>query len=123
MKKIILILLIFISCTNNSDIKPQVIAYYAGDEKSIDEFNLDGVDQIIYSFLHLKGNKLAVDNEVDSLTLLNVVNQKKKYPKLKVLVSLGGWGGCETCSDAFSTEEGRVEFAISTANIIELFNA
>ncbi len=123
MKKIILILLIFISCTNNSDIKPQVIAYYAGDEKSIDEFNLDGVDQIIYSFLHLKGNKLAVDNEVDSLTLLNVVNQKKKYPKLKVLVSLGGWGGCETCSDAFSTEEGRVEFAISTANIIESFKA
>jgi len=123
MKKIILILLIFISCTNNSDIKPQVIAYYAGDEKSIDEFNLDGVDQIIYSFLHLKGNKLAVDNEVDSLTLLNVVNQKKKYPKLKVLVSLGGWGGCKTCSDAFSTEEGRVEFAISTANIIESFKA
>ena len=123
MKKIILILLIFISCTNNSDIKPQVIAYYAGDEKSIDEFNLDGVDQIIYSFLHLKGNKLAVDNELDSLALLNVVNQKKKYPKLKVLVSLGGWGGCKTCSDAFSTEEGRVEFAISTANIIELFNA
>lgn len=123
MKKIILILLIFISCTNNSDIKPQVIAYYAGDEKSIDEFNLDGVDQIIYSFLHLKGNKLAIDNQVDSLTLLNVVNQKKKYPKLKVLVSLGGWGGCETCSDVFSTEEGRVEFAISTANIIELFNA
>ena len=123
MKKIILILLIFISCTNNSDIKPQVIAYYAGDEKSIDEFNLDGVDQIIYSFLHLKGNKLTVDNEVDSLTLLTVVNQKKKYPKLKVLVSLGGWGGCETCSDAFSTDEGRVEFAISTANIIESFKA
>ena len=123
MKKLFLILLIFISCTNNADIKPQVIAYYAGDEKSIDEFNLDGVDQIIYSFLHLKGNKLAVDNELDSLALLNVVNQKKKYPKLKVLVSLGGWGGCKTCSDAFSTEEGRVEFAISTANIIELFNA
>lgn len=123
MKKLVLILLIFISCTNNSDIKPQVIAYYAGDEKSIDEFNLDGVDQIIYSFLHLKGNKLAIDNQVDSLTLLNVVNQKKKYPKLKVLVSLGGWGGCETCSDAFSTEEGRVEFAISTANIIESFKA
>ena len=123
MKKLVLILLIFISCTNNSDIKPQVIAYYAGDEKSIDEFNLDGVDQIIYSFLHLKGNKLAVDNEVDSLTLLNVVNQKNKYPKLKVLVSLGGWGGCKTCSDAFSTEEGRVEFAISTANIIESFKA
>lgn len=81
MKKLILIILFLVSCNNNSDLKPQVIAYYAGDEKSIDEFNLDGVDQIIYSFLHLKENKLAIDNKLDSLTLLNVVNQKKKYPK------------------------------------------
>ncbi|MGY8949777.1 MAG: glycoside hydrolase family 18 protein [Flavobacteriales bacterium] len=123
MKKLILLLLFILSCSNNTEIKPQVIAYYAGDEKSIDEFNLDGVDQIIYSFLHLKGNKLAIDNKTDSLTLINVVNQKNKYPKLKVLVSLGGWGGCETCSDVFSSKEARTEFAISTADIIESFNA
>ena len=54
---------------------------------------------------------------------MNIVNQKKNYPKLKVLVSLGGWGGCETCSDIFSSEKSRIEFAISTADIIELFNA
>ncbi|MDC1459404.1 glycosyl hydrolase family 18 protein [Flavobacteriaceae bacterium] len=125
MKKLILLLLFvsLISCNNNIEIKPQVIAYYAGDEKSIDEFDLKGVDQIIYSFLHLKENKLAIDNKKDSLTLINVVNQKKKYPKLKVLVSLGGWGGCETCSDIFSSKEARTEFAISTADIIESFNA
>ena len=125
MKKLILLLLFvsLISCNNNIEIKPQVIAYYAGDEKSIDEFDLKGVDQIIYSFLHLKKNKLAIDNKKDSLTLINVVNQKKKYPKLKVLVSLGGWGGCETCSEIFSSKEARTEFAISTADIIESFNA
>ena len=125
MKKLILLLLFvsLTSCNNNIEIKPQVIAYYAGDEKSIDEFDLKGVDQIIYSFLHLKENKLAIDNKKDSLTLINVVNQKKKYPKLKVLVSLGGWGGCETCSDIFSSKEARTEFAISTADIIESFNA
>ncbi len=114
----------FISIDDDSLItKPQIIAYYAGDEKSIDEFDLAGVDQVIYSFLHLKGNKLAIDNKKDSLALLNVVNQKKKYPKLKVLVSLGGWGGCETCSDVFSSKDARIEFAISTASIIESFNA
>ena len=125
MKKLILLLLfvLLISCNNNIEIKPQVIAYYAGDEKSIDEFDLKGVDQIIYSFLHLKKNKLAIDNKKDSLILINVVNQKKKYPKLKVLVSLGGWGGCETCSEIFSSKEARTEFAISTADIIESFNA
>ena len=124
MNRLILIIsILIISCTSKTDFKPQVIAYYAGDEKSIDEFNLNGVDQIIYSFLHLKGNKLAIDNEKDSMTLLNIVNQKNKYPELKVLVSLGGWGGCETCSDVFSTKEGREEFAISTAEIIESYDA
>ena len=123
MKKLIFLLILTISCNNNIEVKPKVIAYYAGDEKSIDEFDLKGVDQIIYSFLHLKENKLAIDNKKDSLTLINVVNQKKKYPKLKVLVSLGGWGGCETCSDIFSSEKARIEFAISTADIIKSFNA
>ena len=123
MKKLIFLLILTISCNNNIEIKPQVIAYYAGDEKSINEFDLEGVDQIIYSFLHLKGNKLAIDDKKDSLTLLNVINQKKKYPKLKVLVSLGGWGGCETCSDIFSSKKARIEFAISTADILESFNA
>ena len=120
---LILISLFLISCNHHSEMNPQVIAYYAGDEKSIDEFELEGVDQLIYSFLHLKGNQLAIDNEADSLTLLNVVNQKKKYPKLKVLVSLGGWGGCKTCSDVFSTEEDRIAFAISTAQIIASYQA
>ena len=83
-KSVALIGLLFFSCLSSQEerhhpeMNPQVIAYYAGDEKSIDEFNLEGVDQLIYSFLHLKGNQLAIDNEADSLTLLNVVNQKKK---------------------------------------------
>ena len=124
MRKLILLFICFLfSCQSERDNKQQIIAYYAGDEKSIDEFDLTGVDQIIYSFLHLKGNKLAIDNETDSLTLINVVNQKNKYPNLKVLVSLGGWGGCETCSDVFSSKDAREEFAKSTAEIIKFYNA
>ena len=121
MKKLILLLLFISFCL--PDLKPQVIAYYAGDEKSIDEFNLDGVDQIIYSFLHLKENKLAIDDIKDDGSKEKGDSVKNKYPKLKVLVSLGGWGGCETCSDVFSSKEARTEFAISTADIIESFNA
>ena len=123
MKKLILLILFLVSCNNNSDLKPQVIAYYAGDEKSIDEFDLNGVDQIIYSFLHLKENKLAIDDIKDDGSKEKGDSVKNKYPKLKVLVSLGGWGGCETCSDVFSSKEARTEFAISTADIIESFNA
>ena len=119
------VFLILISCSNEpiNEIKPKVIAYYTGNGDTINEFNLKGVDQIIYSFLHLKGNELAIDNEADSISLIGIVDQKEKYPNLKVLVSLGGWGGCKTCSDIFNTKEGRVDFAKSTARVIEEYNA
>ncbi len=124
MKNIILFILItfLISC-EKSTTQPKVIAYYTGNGETINEFDLTGVDQIIYSFLHLKGNELAIDNEKDSISLLGIVNQKKNHPNLKVLVSLGGWGGCKTCSDVFNTEEGRDDFAKSTARIIEEYDA
>lgn len=103
--------------------KTEVIAYYAGDKNTINQYDLNGVTQLIYSFLHLKENQLTIDNEADSLTLMHLTGLKNKYPELKVLVSLGGWGGCKTCSVVFSSEQGRKEFALSTARIIEQYNA
>ena len=124
-KLYIIIFSAFISCNNisNNEVNPKVIAYYTGNGKTINEFDLSGVDQIIYSFLHLKGNELAIDNAADSISLLGIVDQKKKYPNLKVLVSLGGWGGCKTCSDVFNNKQARIDFAKSTAKIIEEYNA
>ncbi|MEK9958724.1 MAG: glycosyl hydrolase family 18 protein [Flavobacteriaceae bacterium] len=109
---------------NTQDNAPQqVIAYYAGNGDQIAAFDLQGVDQLIYSFLHLQGNELAVDNAEDSISLRKIIAQKERYPNLKVLISLGGWGGCETCSEVFNTAEGREEFARSTAAIIETYQA
>lgn len=106
-----------------SSTEPEVIAYYSGGKDAIDQHDLRGVSQLIYSFLHLKGNELAIDNTADSLTLMHLTGLKKKYPQLKVLVSLGGWGGCKTCSDVFSSPQGRKDFAESTAQIIADYNA
>ena len=54
---------LFIKCSNTSqkDIieqeeTPQIIAYYAGGKNAIDQYDLNGLNQLIYSFLHLKGN-------------------------------------------------------------------
>lgn len=132
LRKILLLTSLFltISCSDSnpnqaSDRKknPEIIAYFSGGKEAIDRYDLTGVSQLIYSFLHLKDNELAVDNEADSLTLMHLTSLKKKYPNLKVLVSLGGWGGCKTCSEVFSTEQGRTDFAKSTARIIEQYNA
>lgn len=36
---------------------------------------------------------------------------------MKVMLSLGGWGGCATCSDVFSSASARAEFAQSVKEI------
>ena len=102
---------------------PQIIAYYSGDDERINSYDLTGLDQLIYSFLHLKGNKLAIDNTEDSITLMYLTGLKSEYPELKVLISLGGWTGCKTCSDVFNTAEGQREFVASTVKIIEDYDA
>lgn len=100
-----------------------IIAYYSGNGSDIHKYPIKKLDQIIYSFLHLKGNELAIDDAEDSLSLLQITGLKKTYPDLKVLVSLGGWGGCETCSPVFDSEVNRQAFATSVMRILEEYNA
>ena len=98
-----------------------VIAYYSGDSKTIDNYDVKKLTHIIYSFCHLKGNRLSVDNGGDSATIMKLVSLKKDNPKLKVLLSLGGWGGCEFCSPVFANDAGRKEFAKSVKEVNDFF--
>jgi len=120
----ILILLLF-SQNSYSQASPKpmsVIAYYAGNGQDIKHFRTDQLTHIIYSFLHLKGNRLTIDNANDSLTILQLVELKKQNPGLKIILSLGGWGGCQTCSEVFNTQKGREEFAKSVLYLFKTFN-
>jgi chitinase len=98
-----------------------IIAYYAGGPEKVDSLPAEKLTHIIYSFCHLSGNRLVADSEPDSLTIQKLAGLKSKNPRLKVLLSLGGWGGCERCSDVFSTEAGRQEFANSTLALNQFF--
>lgn len=101
--------------------KLDIIAYYTGDDKIIDEYQVAQIDQIIFSFCHLKDGKLSVDSAKDSITIKHLVALKAKNPKLRIALSLGGWGGCEPCSNAFSTAEGRTTFAKSVKEVSDYF--
>jgi chitinase len=104
--------------------KPMVvIAYYMGDGIDIVNYKTDQLTHIIYSFLHLNGNKLAVDNSSDSLAITRLVALKKANPKLKIILSLGGWGGCPTCSEVFNSAQGRDEFSQSVLQLFKTYNA
>jgi chitinase len=98
-----------------------VIAYYAGSPTQVDSFEIEKLTHIIFSFCHLKGNILNVSNARDTATIQKLVRLKSRNPNLKVILSLGGWGGCQTCSDVFSFRRNRKEFARSVKRISEFF--
>lgn len=102
---------------------PKIIAYYMGDGSDLQRYNVSQLTHIIYSFLHLTGNQLSFDSATDKRALQRLVALKKQHPHLKVMLSLGGWGGCETCSDIFNSTENRKAFAQSTLAIIEEYQA
>ena len=105
---------------NKNDIS--VIAYIVNKPSIIDSIEIQKLTHIIYSFSYLKGNKMHLNSLQDTLTIQKLVLLKKKYPKLKVLISLGGWGGCETCSEVFSDKKNLISYAQSTKELIEYFN-
>jgi chitinase len=100
-----------------------VIAYYAGRSTAVDSFPMGELTHVIFSFSHLNGNRLSIMNARDSATLLALVALKHDHPRLKVIVSLGGWGGCKTCSDVFSTDSGRHDFVQSAKELLTNFGA
>jgi len=101
--------------------KLAVIAYYAGRPTMVDSFEVEKLTHIIFSFCHLNEGKLFVSNARDTLTIQNMVALKQRNPQLKVILSLGGWGGCKDCSTVFSTREGREAFAVSVKELNDYF--
>jgi chitinase len=120
---VLLIFTLFIASNclaqKNKDIK--VIAYYHGPIAALDSIDVNKITHIIFCFGHLDGHRYKVDNVRDTAIINKMVSLKIKNQELKVLLSLGGWGGCETCSDAFFTSEGRKEFARSVKEITNYF--
>lgn len=101
----------------------EVLAYYTGDGTEIRQYPLKGVTHIIYSFLHLRGDSLSFSGEKQEAILRRLVDLKKEFPKLKIMVALGGWGGCATCSPVFGSETGRKHFIESVVDILKRFTA
>jgi chitinase len=99
-----------------------VIAYYAGKRLTeIDSIPAEKLTHIIFSFCHLSGAQLHVSNAVDSAVIQKLVGLKQRNQQIKVLLSLGGWGGCATCSDIFSTKRNRKLFAASVKELTDFF--
>lgn len=89
----------------------------------IDSFPVEKLTHLCFSFTHLQRNKISLSNARDSASLIRCVAQKKRNPQLKVLVSLGGWTGCYTCSEVFAADSSRKIFASSVKRLLNDFQA
>jgi chitinase len=102
--------------------RPAVIAYYATKTIDLDSFATDKLTHIIFSFCHLQDNKMTVAGAYDSNIIRRLVDLKAKNPRLKVILSLGGWAGCRTCSEVFATKKGRRQFTRSVTRMTNYFH-
>jgi chitinase len=99
-----------------------IIAYYTGNGQDMDSYPLNKLTHIIHAFGHLRGDQMSV-TAGDSAAIRRLVRQKRKYPALKVLLSLGGWEGCNSCAAVFVKPAGRKAFARSVVRLLDQFNA
>jgi chitinase len=99
-----------------------ITGYFAGNAALLDSFPVGKLTHLIFSFGHLDSNKLHISNAADTACIQKMVSFKEKYPGLKIILSLGGWGGCATCSSVFATDTGRNEFAASVKRLMEYFH-
>lgn len=122
-KKIFPFFLLFIGKTVNSQIltDKKIIAYYTGDENTIQQYPVKKLTHIIYSFLRLQNDSLTFTNEKQRKTVEELVLLKQTNPQLKIMVSIGGWSGCAPCSELFSSEKHRRTFAKTTVELFEKY--
>ncbi|WP_231427995.1 glycoside hydrolase family 18 protein [Pedobacter sp. Leaf250] len=104
--------------------KPNVIAYYTGGGGTlIDSFPVEKLSHLIFSFGHLKGDSLHINNAKDSALISKMVELKSRNKDLKVMIAMGGWSACAPCSEVFSRKNGRETFAKTTKELLDYFHA
>ena len=104
---------------------PALIGYYAGNGDRLEDYRVEQLTHLIWCFGHLEGDSMfvapgnVIAGSVSGKVISTMVGFKQRNPELKVLLSFGGWGGCETCSEVFGRAEGRATFAASVRRLME----
>jgi chitinase len=115
--------LLFILCSFAASAQQyRIIAYATGKAENIKQYPVGKLTHIIYSFLKIQGDTLTFHNDDQRKSLEELVALKKTYPKLKIMVSIGGWSGCSFCSDLFADPLHRLNFARTTVSLFKQYN-
>lgn len=99
----------------------RIVAYVFGNRADISRIDARKLTHINYAFglVNKEGliflNKPEAPSRIEQLQALKVKN-----PRLKIILSVGGWGA-DNFSDAALTDESRAKFAASAIDLIERY--
>ncbi len=119
MLRLVLMIMLVCAIGRASAQSPVLIGYYAADGADLYGREIGKLTHLIWCFTTLQGDSLAPMSKAQDKVLRKMIGFKREYPDLKVLVSLGGWGGCATCSEVFSREEGRRKVSSAIRALLE----
>ena len=103
--------------------KYKLIAYYSSDSASLMKYDYSRITHVIYCFGHVNsGGYFGVSRQKDLSALKGLILLRQKYPHLKMMVALGGWSGCELCSNVFNDPLKTKRFVGSVRDFLETYS-
>ncbi|MDB5146302.1 MAG: chitinase [Mucilaginibacter sp.] len=97
-----------------------IIGYIGSKNWTKEDILAAKMTHIIYAFANLTQNGMLAPASVKDSTNLTILNTTKDQNKaLKILISVGGWGGCKYFSDASLTAGSRAKFIASALAFID----
>lgn len=120
----VFIIALMIMAASKSETEKVIIGYVGGYRGLVDVSLIapKKLTHINYAFINVKNNRAFINRPAtDTVNLRNLVALKTQNPKLKVLISIGGWAWSENFSDAALTDTARIAFARSAVNIARTY--
>lgn len=97
-----------------------VIGYVTGNGWTKEQIDATKLTHINYAFaVPAENGELAPLKPKDEANLAALTSLRATNKNLKILISVGGWGGCKYFSDAAVTDAARQKFANSAVALLK----
>ena len=97
-----------------------VIGYVTGNGWTKEQIDAQKLTHINYAFaIPAQNGELAPINAKDEANLAALTSLRSNNKNLKILISVGGWGGCKYFSDAALNDASRRKFANSAVALLK----
>ncbi|MGF7218282.1 chitinase [Spirosoma lacussanchae] len=124
MKNSLLVLALLVLCRigyaqSSSGKSYVIIGYVTGEGWTKEQINPNKLTHINYAFaVPAQNGELAPLTARDSANLAALTSLRAINKDLKILLSIGGWGGCKYFSDVALTDQARQKFTNSAVSLL-----